>query len=111
MHVPFPVFRGGRKNSVLLPPIGELVRAVPYTRPKPGQEGRTEGRRLEHHGSGHRCSQKIGLELHEEVVGGCTTINAEVFNRLSSIGRHRLHNVGDLMRDALQRRACDVPPP
>src|SRR5512132_3650520 len=71
----------------------DVVGRAPDAGPQSGQVRGAEGGRLDDARPQHRHVQDIGLELTEEVVGGCTPVDPESLDRDPGVGDHRLQNV------------------
>jgi len=56
--------------------------------------------------NGH--AEHVGLELHQEVVGGGAAVDAQFIKNNIRIGLHHVENIGDLESNAFERSAREV---
>ena len=106
-----PRARGhGRLEAPVDAPLAATISsgAAPEADREAGEVGRAERRRLGDRGPDDGHAEQVGLELHEQVVGGRAAVDAQLGERDARVALHRVEQVGDLEGDALERRARDV---
>ena len=87
----------------------ECVGRVPEADRQPGQVRRAERRRLGHLRPHDGDAEQVGLKLQQAVVGGRAAVDAQLRQLDPGVVSHRVEQVGDLERDALQGGPGDVP--
>src|SRR5689334_792649 len=93
-----------------LPVRGELFARLPEIDGKAGEVGRPERSRLQHLGAHDGHAQDVGLELHEQIVGGSAAVDAQLREALAGVLLHGVEHLRALVRDGLERGARDVGP-
>src|SRR5690606_26890740 len=68
-----------------LPGAGDLVGGRPDARAETGEQGGAQGGGVEHLRTDDLEAEEIGLELHEQVVGGGTAVHAKGAQRLAEV--------------------------
>ena len=69
---------GGFESAVFLPGALNFFGRLPDSGAETGQEGRAEGGRLHVDGTNDGDAEEIGLDLHEEIVGGGATVDPQL---------------------------------
>ena len=90
------------------PLLVDLAAPRPEAGGQPGEVRGAQRRRLGDLGNVHRHAEDVGLELHEEVVGGGAAVAAELLEPDRRVPLHRLDHVAGLVGHGLQGGAGDV---
>mmetsp|Transcript_12716 Transcript_12716/g.28097 ORF Transcript_12716/g.28097 Transcript_12716/m.28097 type:complete len:410 (-) Transcript_12716:1446-2675(-) len=75
-----------------------------------GSECRTKHCGLGHPGAQHLAAEQVGLKLHQEVVGGHSSINMHSTEVLAEVFLHGLHDVHGAEGDSLEGSTAEVFP-
>ena len=92
-----------------LPELPDFRAIPPVADCQPGQVGRSQRRRLPHLWPYDRDAEEVGLELHQQIVGGSAAIHPQFGQRGAGIRFHRFEEVGRLEGDTLQGGPGNVP--
>ena len=98
----------GLPALVLGPALAQLVEIRPEADGQAGREGGAERRRLGHGGADHRHAEHVGLELHEQLVGGHAAVDAQLGEGHAGDGVGGVDHLAGLPGRGLERRARDV---
>ncbi len=92
-----------------LGPVGDdVLLAGPEADGDARRVGCAEGRRLRDHREHHLGVEDVGLELHEQIVGGHAAVDPQLLQLDTRIGLHGVQDLARLEGRRLQSRACDV---
>src|SRR5262249_3254112 len=81
---------------------GDFLRVPPETHRKPGQIGCAESCSFSDAGTNNRNSEKIGLELHHQIVLRRPAVDSKLLEFHSRVGSHRVQKVRDLVSNPFQ---------
>ena len=95
------------RHGRLEPPLGapllcDLFRRSPEPDGESRQVGRADGRRLGHRWPYDGHPEQVGLELHEHVVAGGASVDAQFGKRDARVAMDGIEQVADLIGDALE---------
>src|SRR5258706_10902282 len=110
---PFSRRRAGERrleNAIARPERGDLGFILPESDREPREVRCAERRGLRDARPHHRNAQQVRLDLHEEVVGGRPTADAQPGERDAGVGGHRFDQLRALEGDGFERGARQVRP-
>ena len=96
------------KGHVAVPQAADLVPVLPHTGGKARQIGSAQSGRLPDGRAQHGLVQDVGLELHQELVTGCTAVHLQRGDGYAGVLFHSSHEVCALVGNGFFRRADDV---
>jgi hypothetical protein len=88
----------------------ELAGVPPEPDAESGQESHTGPGGLNEDGAVHRDPEQVGLELHQEVVGGRPAVHAQLADSRVCVRLHGVHDVAGLVRDGFEGCARNFRP-
>src|SRR5581483_6572083 len=98
-----------RLKSRIIPALRPyLLRALPEANRQPRKISRAHRSRFRYRWSQDRNPKQISLKLHEHIVNGRSTIDAQLSKLAARFRIHRVDHIGNLKRNTLQRGMRNV---
>src|SRR5262252_1946996 len=105
---PFVAAHFGFEIAIELPGVVDFGAIFPKTNSEAGQVRSAERGGFEHSGTNNGHAEHVGLELHQEIVGGGAAVYTQFVKNYIGIGLHDVQNVGDLKSNAFESSASEV---
>src|SRR5512133_641390 len=96
------------KFTFRFPLVFQVINVFPETCCKPSQISSTKCCCFSNSWSNNPCTNYIALELHQEIINRCTSINAKFFDGNSGISFHSLKYFQRLISDTFKRSSCNM---
>src|SRR5215472_9528481 len=96
------------KRAINRPLPGHFLRTAPKSSCQTCQVSSTQGGRLGNLWPLHRHAENISLELHEQVIDNCATIDTQSLHMYVTISSHHLKHITSLVAHRLECSASNM---